>query len=104
MAKRALKRYAEDPAGLYAHIYPQKIKVDATPPHGMKIVGFQNGNELPMGETHLKVEATDGEGSTKSSGIKSIKVSIDGHEVSRIGCVMSGRSLYGGHGIRVGRA
>lgn len=73
---------AEDPAGLYAHIYPQKIKVDATPPHSIKIVGFQNGNELPMGETHLKVEASDGEGSTKSSGIKSIKVSVDGHEVS----------------------
>jgi DNA-binding beta-propeller fold protein YncE len=73
---------AEDPAGLYAHIYPQKIKVDATPPHSIKIVGFQNGNELPMGETHLKAEASDGEGSTKSSGIKSIKVSIDGHEVS----------------------
>ena len=73
---------AEDPAGLYAHIYPQKIKVDATPPHNLKIVGFQNGNELPMGETKLKAEATDGEGTTKSSGIKSIKVSVDGHEVS----------------------
>jgi DNA-binding beta-propeller fold protein YncE len=73
---------AEDPAGLFADIYPQKIKVDATPPRNIKIVGFQNGNELPMGETHLKVEATDGEGTTKSSGIKSIKVSVDGHEVT----------------------
>jgi DNA-binding beta-propeller fold protein YncE len=73
---------AEDPAGLYAHIYPQKIKVDATPAHNLKIVGFQNGNELPMGETKLKAEATDGEGTTKSSGIKSIKVSVDGHEVT----------------------
>jgi tripartite motif-containing protein 71 len=75
---------AVDPVGLYAHIEPnnQKIKVDATPPHAIKVSGFQNGSELPMGETHLKVEATDGSGSTKSSGIKSIKVSVDGHEVA----------------------
>ena len=78
----SFEAFAEDAAGLFADIYPQKVKVDAIPPHGIKIVGFQNGNELPMGETHLKVEATDGEDSTKSSGIKSIKVSVDGHEVS----------------------
>lgn len=73
---------AEDAAGMNAFIYPETIKVDATPPHGIKVSGFQNGNELPQGEPHMKVEATDGEGSTPSSGVKSIKVSVDGHEVS----------------------
>lgn len=78
----SFEAHAEDPVGLYAHIYPQKIKVDATPPHNIKIAGLQNGNELPMGEAHLKIEAKDGEGTTKSSGIKSIKVAVDGREVS----------------------
>ena len=78
----SFEAFAEDNLKLSADIYPEKIKVDATPPHGIKIVGLQNGSELPMGEPHLKVEAADGEGTTKSSGIKSIKVSVDGHEVS----------------------
>jgi DNA-binding beta-propeller fold protein YncE len=73
--------FVEDPVGLWANIYPQKLKVDATPPHGIKLSGLQNGSELPLGESHLKVEATDGSGTTKSSGIQSIKVSIDGREV-----------------------
>jgi DNA-binding beta-propeller fold protein YncE len=72
---------AEDYMGLYKQIYPQKIKIDATPPEDLKIVGLQNGNELPVGEPHLKVEATDGEGATKSSGVQSIKVSVEGQEV-----------------------
>jgi YD repeat-containing protein len=74
--------FVEDPVGLWAHIYPQKIKVDGTAPHGIKLTGLQNGSELPLGESHLKVEATDGSGTTPSSGIQSIKVSIDGHEVA----------------------
>ena len=74
---------ADDPAGLFAHIEPygNKIKIDGTPPHNIKVTGFQNGNELPLKETHIKVEATDGSGTTKSSGVRSIKVSVDGHEV-----------------------
>jgi YD repeat-containing protein len=78
----SLEAFVTDKAGLYADIYPQKIKVDGSPPRNIKVSGFQNGNELPLGETHLKVEATDGEGSTPSSGIKSITVSVDGHEGS----------------------
>jgi hypothetical protein len=74
---------AEDPVGLYATILPhQIIKVDATPPHEITLSGFQNGSELPLGETTLKVKATDGSGTTKSSGLKSIKVSVDGTEVA----------------------
>ena len=47
---------AEDYVGLYKDIYPQKIKVDNTPPQNLKIVGLQNGIELPVGEPHLKME------------------------------------------------
>jgi DNA-binding beta-propeller fold protein YncE len=73
---------ADDYVGLYKAIYPQEIKVDAAPPENLKIVGLQNGNELPVGEPHLKVEATDGEGTAKRPGVQSIKVSVEGHEVS----------------------
>jgi YD repeat-containing protein len=73
--------YAEDPIGEVAYIYPQKIKVDGSPPH-ITVSGLQNGNELPLGESHLKIEATDGEGTVKSSGVKSITVTVDGHSVA----------------------
>ncbi len=79
----SFETFVEDPVGLYKTILPQqKIKVDATPPHGIKVSGLQNGSELPLGETHLKVEATDGTEPTPSSGIKSITVKVDGQEVS----------------------
>jgi DNA-binding beta-propeller fold protein YncE len=80
--EESLEAVAEDAAGLFQYVVSPKIKIDATPPHNIKVLGLQNGNELPAGETHLKVEGKDGEGTTKSSGIKSIKVSIDGHEVT----------------------
>jgi YD repeat-containing protein len=73
--------FVEDPVGLYADVFPQKIKIDGTPPHGIKVSGFQNGSELPLGEAHLKVEATDGTGTTPSSGVKAITVKVDGSEV-----------------------
>ncbi len=71
----------ECPAGTYAGPLLQKIKVDGAPPHDIKLGGMRNGDELPLGEAHLTVEASDGEGSTPSSGIKSITVEVDGHEV-----------------------
>jgi YD repeat-containing protein len=71
----------DEAASMYAEVYDQTIKVDGTPPGKIKVSGFQNGNELPLGESHVKVEATDGEGTTPSSGVKSITVTVDGHEV-----------------------
>jgi YD repeat-containing protein len=76
-----VEAFTEDSAGLYAVIYPQIIKVDATAPHGIKLTGFVNGSELPLGETHLKIEATDGAGTIKSSGLKSITATVDGRAV-----------------------
>jgi YD repeat-containing protein len=78
----SLEAFVEDPVGLYAVIWPQTVKVDGASPSNITVRGFQNGNELPAGETKVKVEATDGEGTTKSSGVKSIKLSVDGQEVA----------------------
>jgi RHS repeat-associated protein len=63
--------------GLRTH----KIKVDDTPPHSIVLTGLPSGNEIGAGEYHLKAEATDGEGSTPSPGIRSISLSIDGKEL-----------------------
>ncbi len=62
------------------------IKVDSTAPHGIALSGLPSkGEELELGEVeaHLKVEATDGEGSVPSSGIKSISLGVDGKEIGK---------------------
>ena len=79
----SFEAFVEDEVGLYAQIYPQKIKVDATPPHNIEVSGFANGDELGAGETLLKVKASDGSGSTPSSGVKSIAVSVDGQQIAQ---------------------
>ena len=61
------------------------LKVDSTPPHGIKIAGLGSGNEIGEGEYTLTAEATDGEGTTKSSGIKDIQVTVDGREIGKPG-------------------
>ena len=59
------------------------VKVDSTPPHGITVTGLGSGNEIGEGEYNLGVEATDGEGTTPSSGVKSIAVSVDGREIGQ---------------------
>lgn len=54
------------------------VKVDSTPPHNVVITGLPAGNEIGAGEYHIKAEATDGSGTTPSSGVKSITLEIDG--------------------------
>ncbi|MGC2374141.1 MAG: SMP-30/gluconolactonase/LRE family protein [Solirubrobacteraceae bacterium] len=64
------------------------VKVDTLIPHGITLSGLSSkGGEYEVGEVsgHLKAEATDGEGSTPSSGIKSIALAIDGKEVGKPG-------------------
>jgi YD repeat-containing protein len=58
------------------------VKVDSKKPHNLEISGLPFGNELSERPYELTVQATDGEGSTvASSGIKSIALFVDGHEV-----------------------
>ena len=71
----------EDPVGLSASTGAYKVKVDNAPPHNITISGLANGGEIEGGSTNVKVEATDGEGTTPSSGVKSIAVSVDGREI-----------------------
>src|SRR3984885_5213888 len=59
-----------------------KVKVDTKAPHSLEIEGLPSGNELSERAYELTVEASDGEGaSIASSGVKSIALLVDGHEV-----------------------
>ena len=62
------------------------VKVDDAAPHGITVAGIPaKGEELELGEvgSSLKVEASDGEGTVKSSGVKSITVGVDGKEIGK---------------------
>lgn len=67
------------------------LKVDAKPPHGITVSGLPakgtEGKELTLGEgpAHLVAEASEGEGTTPSSGMKEIRLGIDGTEIGHGG-------------------
>ncbi len=65
------------------------VKVDKSAPHGITLTGLTSDAEgvLELDETvaNAKIEATDGEGSTPSAGIKSITLAVDGKEVGSPG-------------------
>jgi RHS repeat-associated protein len=78
----SLEAIAYDAANkAYVMIWPQKIKVDAAAPHNIVLSGLGPGGQVGAGEYNLKAEATDGSGTTLSSGMKSMTLSIDGHEL-----------------------
>ncbi len=89
------------------------IKVDATAPHGLKLSGLEaSGEELELGEVegHVQLEASDGEGTVKSSGIKSIALAIDGKETGKQAgscaegpCTAKGEVTINGAELGVGR-
>ena len=62
------------------------VKVDKSPPHGLRIEGLPYGNELSQRPYKLTVEATDGLGATiPSSGVKSIQFEVDKHLLTKVG-------------------
>jgi YD repeat-containing protein len=67
------------------------LKVDAKHPHGITVSGLPakgtEGKELTLGEgpAHLVAEASEGEGTTPSSGMKEIRLGIDGTEIGHGG-------------------
>jgi YD repeat-containing protein len=91
-----LTPYAQGPIEGTIHFGPtQTVKVDGQPPHGFVLKGLtsvmrkkeSDGKSIEYAvyqlgevEAHVKAEATDGEGTTESSGIKSIALAIDGRE------------------------
>ncbi len=71
----------KDPVGLEASTGLATVKIDNTAPHGITLSGLDAGNQIGEREYSLKVEASDGAGTTKSSGMQSIAVAIDGKEL-----------------------
>ena len=88
------------------------LKVDTKSPRGITLTGLPGKEkEVEIGEVeaHLKVEASDGEGSIPSSGMRSIGVEIDGHEIGTKGgfcspgpCTSSGEWSINGAGLGTG--
>jgi RHS repeat-associated protein len=73
----------EDAEGLSTTTAGTIVKVDNAPPHNLTLTGLPSGNEIGEGQYNVKAEATDGSGSTPSSGVKSIAVTVDGREVGK---------------------
>ncbi len=70
----------EDAVGLSATA-TKKIKIDSTPPHGITLSGLPSGSEFGEGQYQLKASATDGSGTTPSSGVSWITLAVDGKQV-----------------------
>ncbi len=74
-----VRNYVEDPVKLNGEL-SHMVRVDGTPPHGFKLTGLPEDGQLGEGVYKIKVQATDGEGTTPSSGVASLKLGIDGAE------------------------
>jgi RHS repeat-associated protein len=70
----------EDVAGLKAST-SGVLKVDNQEPYDVHLEGLPDNNEVGFGRDRLAVSATEGSGSTPSSGIASIALWIDGKEI-----------------------
>ena len=57
------------------------VKVDNSKPHNVALIGLPFGNELSESKYELTAQATDGEGSTPSSGVHSIILFVDGKSI-----------------------
>jgi RHS repeat-associated protein len=58
-----------------------KVKVDSTPPYALTLAGLPASKEVADKQYSLVAEATDGSGSTPSSGVASIALAVDGQPV-----------------------
>ncbi len=76
--ERILDVSGEDTVGLYGST-TATFKIDATPPRAIGFSGMpEEGAEVSAAPHTLTVHATDGTTPTKSSGVQSIAVSVDG--------------------------
>ncbi len=86
------------------------VKVDNTPPHGIKIAGLpEEGGEISAAPHQIKAEATDGTEPTPSSGIKSVEIEVDGKTLGgpqgycpRGPCTAGGEWTINGESLGVG--
>ena len=75
-----------DAAGLKSTTVKATVKVDDAAPHNIVVTGLPHGNEngeIGEGQYPIKIEATDGSGSTKSSGVASIALTVEGKEIGK---------------------
>jgi sugar lactone lactonase YvrE len=80
----SIEFFAEDAAGLYGYTY-KTIKVDNAKPYNIRLKGMpEEGAEISAAPHTLTFEATDGTKPTKSSGMKSITVSVDGGQPAEV--------------------
>jgi DNA-binding beta-propeller fold protein YncE len=74
----SIELFAEDAAGLYGYS-DHTIKVDARPPEKLEVTGWPARREISAAMHTLTLSARDeGPSGAKSSGVKSITLSIDG--------------------------
>ena len=72
-----VKATVKDPAGL-GGATERAVKIDNIAPHNITLTGLPASKEIGAGEYKLKAEAMDGEGSTRSAGVMSLALYIDG--------------------------
>jgi YD repeat-containing protein len=54
------------------------VKVDSTPPYNPTLIGLPSNGVINESQYHLRAEVTDGTASIPSSGVKSLKLGING--------------------------
>ena len=75
---------AFDAMGSASGVVSAKLKVDGTAPSVQAVSGLPENGEVGDAYHALKLsaQATDGSGSTPSSGVASLKLAVDGHPIS----------------------
>jgi RHS repeat-associated protein len=72
----------EDAMGAKAELGTRVLKVDSEPPK-LTVSGLKNGSEIGEGQYGFTVEATDGTGAVKTSGLQPLTLMVDGREIRK---------------------
>jgi sugar lactone lactonase YvrE len=67
--------------GATESIYSGAFRVDAAPPHNLSLAGLPATGMIDEGQLHLQGKATDGTAPTPSSGIKVLRLGLDGYTI-----------------------
>jgi hypothetical protein len=89
----------------------ETVKVDSTPPYNLALTSLPVSGVVGDGELHLQAKATDGKAPIPSSGIKALRLGLDGYTIvgGKSGsctpgpCSASGEWTLNGEGIGAGK-